>query len=201
MKTKIAIAVALAAWAAAPVAPAAGRDRCAVGGSRTLGSSEGIRVYSKGVRVYICRRATGRRSRFDNPPNRVRVDDVVGWRVAYVDHDPQFNSRGSEHDFIRVYDARRRKIIVDESAFSTAINGTVTGEVGRLSLVHGGGVAWIARNTSLPDRPVEVQIARPGQGADVLDTSPAIELDSLAVNRRYVYWSREGVAQRAAHGG
>ena len=199
MRNALALAVAACLLVAAfPAAAPAARDRCAVKGSRTLGASEHLRLYRKGGRVHMCRRATGRKSRFDNPPNKVRIDDVEGWRIAYVEHDPLYSFAGAELDSVRVYDARRDELIVDDVAFSTAGEETHAGEVGPLSLLPGGGVAWIAENTSLPDRPFEVQVSRPGAaGWDLLDTSPAIEIDSLAVNRRHVYWTRDGVAQRA----
>jgi hypothetical protein len=180
-------------------ASAAARGSCASKGSRTLASSDALRAYRRSGHVYVCSRATGKRARMDFGRRTIRIDDARGPYLAYVERDPDFSNHGGAFDWIRVIDVRRPGLVLESGAFSNASDETTVAEVGQVTLLSGGAVAWIARNTAQETRPFEVLVKRPRSiGVQLLDSSPAIELDSLAVSRRYLYWTRSGAPQRAS---
>lgn len=97
---------------------------------------------------------------------------------------------------MRVLDARRGSVVVDEVAFSGAgVSDTQQGfAMTDVLLSPSGGLAWAATLPEYFDGRREVRWARPGGRVSVIAAAPDIEPRSLALSAKYLYWQQAGQA-------
>jgi hypothetical protein len=168
---------------------------CVPSGSRTIRSTNEVRIYRRGEEKFVCSLRTGRTKRLDSrDESTAYIYDVRG---SYVAYEIYVTTRDRSYIAVRTVDARSARLVVNVDAFTGAdrISQSVEAATG-MRLVSGGQVAWISRS-NVVDATREVRYASTGADARVLSTGTEIDPRSLAVAPGYVYWMNSGMAQNA----
>ena len=150
-----------------------------------------------------CLRRGGRVRRLDRPNPGIAMTASAATAFAsrdrFLAHEIYVSGRSRSDVTVRVVDLASGKRVLEAQAYEGAESAQVNAKpVTDLELLGDGTAAWISPR---PDETgaSEVRVARPHTGSSVLlASSTAVDPRSLAMNRRYVYWSeRDGSLRRA----
>jgi hypothetical protein len=172
---------------------------CGPVAARTLAASSAARVYVQSGAVYGC--ATGSRRRyllghtsFCNNSDRVGPMVVAGRMAGYAVTRCGVDTGSATVDVRRLSDGARVFSHAAASAIGPESYVSVTGIVA----TPGGGVAWIARASSIVGhRSATGVFARRGSGVRQLDAGAGIGPSSLRLEGARVSW-QDGSARRSA---
>ncbi|MEJ7891454.1 MAG: hypothetical protein WKF94_02305 [Solirubrobacteraceae bacterium] len=133
-------------------------------------------------------------------PGIKQVDAIAGRFVAYRFTDPNFTSDRALFTSVIVLNARSGRRVIDATAFEGQFEEGTAPTVSPLRLIANGTVAWAARDAEDPTRAWAVNIAYPDNRdeLEVLDTSPQIDPESVALIPGFVYWTEDGAPQGRA---
>ena len=168
---------------------------------KQVATNELVRIYEtrKGT-VRACWRASGRTTQLTSRRQEFRLGELAGRHVAYS----VFENDASTYFFVERVDAKTGRLRVSVAATRYQSGDAPEGGGARIDEVRlaASGVAWTAWNP-LGDQSWEVGYVpggTVGRDARIVGTSPTLELGSLAVGRRYLYWSAtDGTPHRARY--
>lgn len=197
----IAVVVASFTAAVAPAGASAGRQ-CEDVGSETVLRSDKVWVYRTDTRrpgYRACFVPTGLTTRLSRVAGRKQVDAIAGRFLAYRFTDFYESSQGGGFfTAVIVLDVRSGRRVIEASAFEGQFEENDPPSVSPIRLNADGSVAWAARDADDRTRSWMVNVASPSddpEALEVLDTSPLIDPDSVALVPGFVYWTRDGAPQ------
>jgi hypothetical protein len=161
--------------------------------SATIAASEQVRVYRQAARTYMCIGKARRPLRIDNFEGRVRHVSIAGRFVVFA----ELVSAGlaDEGMYAAVVDTRRRQQVTLEDIY--------TGEIGESGTLHDlqvnsrgiaaliATVSGVDRYTGSTTRSRALKLINvPGtSGPMIVERSPELDPNSLALARNRVYWT------------
>jgi len=190
----------VAAFCLLAVSQAEARDRCAYAGSTTLRQTSKVRLYViGGDRFYVCVRSNGRRFRADDR----QTDDVTMLKTSLA-------TAGSyaayAYTYYRNEDVEGLRVVVLNLKTGKQLihveqpDEFSTNSVPALVLRSTGTAAWIFEEKPISGsegtRKREIHTARTGE-IRTLDSGLDIDVRSLRLQSRTLYWTKAGVAKTA----
>jgi hypothetical protein len=185
INTAGAVALGVMALVGSPAVAVTRHLSCLPKHALSLVSTSELRVYELRGEQYACNRVSGKTRKLDRrDSSKAYVFDVRGRYVAY---ELYVTERESSNILVRTLDTRRSRLIVTAEAFTGSARTGVAPVYSATAMQLGarGAVAWITPRVL--DDQFEVRLAS-AQREQLLDVGEAIEGDSLAVGRRYIYW-------------
>jgi hypothetical protein len=198
------VGVGLAALGPVETAASAPTPRCADQRGTTLLASERIRVLARRGTAYACYRGSRRLFVLGDHGRQCSTSsgcvEIGGFRIAgrYLGYVETFSGRDAGSTTIYLVDMKRYR---DRNVWGESPSGTST-QIGDLEVTERGSVAFIAMRghpqSGLPDRSVHrIQGPPAGDEAELLDSGPEIDGDSLARSATHLYWTH-GAGVRSA---
>ena len=194
----VAVAACSMVLAGAPRAEAA--TRCRPSGATVLARSASVLVTKRRDAVtQVCYLPTRGVTRLDRKPKPFEGDPsnaIIGAvNDRYVAYSWATSGRDGGYVLLRLLDARRGRVVTAAPIYtdSDLLASNLGGLLPDVALAADGAVAWLS-TLPPPDATLELRFARRGAASSTLiASSSALEVGSVALSRRYVYWRQGGV--------